>query len=249
MVHPGSPGSASGPARAGAQAGWDEPDWRTNSIDASRLGASFLEAHASGRFSPGRADERSRPPPRPPERRLPRSTQPRDVVAAPGAPQVKHPFLRKRSKQTNAPGRAPPGQGLQVATMALDIGYALEENLALRAADWVHGHKQRSLSPARSRSPRGQSSRARSPRSPRTRSPLAAPYPRLVEAQRHRQDALQRHSNMDAAVKPALPTGVTLNAQTGDIHGAPSAPQEPHQVCLPCLAVLAACSSFLVLVV
>ena len=115
---------------------------RTNSVDASRFGASFLEAHASGRLSPGRAEERriNNNPPRPPQRtpagRQPaKSTQPRDVLAAAGAEKITHPFLRKHTRQTKTPSRDHPGQGLPVATMSLDLGYVLEENLTHRAAE------------------------------------------------------------------------------------------------------------------
>ena len=184
---------------------------RTNSVDASRFGASFLEAHASGRLSPGRAEERriNNNPPRPPQRtpagRQPaKSTQPRDVLAAAGAEKITHPFLRKHTRQTKTPSRDHPGQGLPVATMSLDLGYVLEENLAHRAAEWVHSQTRRPLSPARSRSPRTQSARtAQSPRTytPRMQSPLAAPYPRLVEMQRHRQEALQRQADTEVGLR------------------------------------------------
>jgi hypothetical protein len=147
---------------------------RTNSVDVSHFGASFLEAHASGRLSPV-----SRLPPRPPQkppagRQPAKSTQPRDVLAAAGAEKITHPFLRKHTRRTKTPSRDPPGQGLPVATMSLDLGYVLEENLTHRAAEWLQSQTRRSVSPASSRSPRTQSPRtAQSPRTytPRTQSP------------------------------------------------------------------------------
>jgi hypothetical protein len=151
---------------------------RTNSINVSRLGASLLDAHASGLLSPDRSDEcrlTPRPPQKPAGRQPAKSTQPRDVLAAAGAEKITHPFLRKHTRQTKTPSTDPPGQGLPVRTMSLDLGYVIEENLPHRAAERVQSQTRRSVSPA-------------------------ASYPRLAEMQRHRQEALQRQADIEVGL-------------------------------------------------